>query len=177
MIEIFLRKFLFPIKRNISSLYNKILSVFYCGFYHFTNYGPHIVCKLAIIFWSKLDITTADQAHFQMVYRKIWILISYQQLLSQCCFSRMRCSCDQNNHLYFPFANFQMLHFTAPHNTSACRARTVPYDLCFPHHTVLVCPLQGRRWDFPRFVKPAELGPSLLILKRDSKASLLPRPD
>ena len=89
LLAVLRRKIFFPIKGDVASLHNEVLSVFDGGFDDLPHHRPQIICQFPVAAHrGERCISASDQAHFQMVNGKIRISVFFQKLLRKGGFPR-----------------------------------------------------------------------------------------
>ena len=87
-----------PMKWNIAAFNDEVLFILDSRLHDLPYDRPQIPGQSFIILWRQCRIAAADQTHFQVIDRQIRIFIFFEHLISQKCFSSVRCARNKYDH-------------------------------------------------------------------------------
>ena len=100
-------KILLISERDVAALNNQVLLVLNRRFNDFPHNRPQIFRQGGVAAYRcQGTVSTADEPHFEVIHRQIWIVVLFQQLLRKHCFAGVRAAGDyEYNRLSNTFLN------------------------------------------------------------------------
>src|SRR5699024_6065185 len=98
VLEVFGRKALGPVERDVAALDYHVLSVLDGGLDHLAQDRPQVGREQVVVLGRQIGAAAADQPHFQVVDRKIRVFVFFEQALRKRGFAGVRSAAEQQDH-------------------------------------------------------------------------------
>ena len=98
VLEVFGRKALGPVERDVAALDHHVLPVLDGDLDHLAQDRPQVRREQVVVLGRQVGAAAADQPHFQVVDRKIRVFVFFEQALRKRGFAGVRSAAEQQDH-------------------------------------------------------------------------------